>query len=217
MLTKKKLNAMMVAMVMLVVTTLCSVSASAAKVKEIYLDNYSVEAISNGKEFTTAKNDYGEDWYKLNLKSDAAVAFTLDGLGITGSTQVDIYKAVDKTTAGEEVYKLDWGYKGSYTAKLDKGSYFVRFTRPNTIVKFTWKEKEPAVKSLKVYMPLEKGSTVNLSAVVEGANVPITYKSSNTKVATVSSKGVVTGKAAGKVSVTIKAGTKTVKLYFKVS
>lgn len=38
-----------------------------------------------------------------------------------------------------------------------------------------------------------------------------TYKSSNTKIATVSKKGVVTGKKKGKVTITVKAGSKTVK------
>lgn len=198
---------------MMAVTT----TASAAKVKEIYLDNYTVGTISNDKEFTTEKNEYNEYWYKLTLKSNASVVFTVDNVGVTGHTQVHIYKAIDSKTAGEEVYTLKWGYAGSYTAKLDKGTYFVKFTKAKATLKFTWTEAATTVKSLKVYIPLKKGATMNLSAVVDNADAKITYNSSDKSIATVSSKGTVTAKKAGKVAITVKAGTKTVKLYFKVS
>ena len=40
----------------------------------------------------------------------------------------------------------------------------------------------------------------------------ITFKSSNNKVATVNSKGVITAKKKGKVTITVKSGKKTVKI-----
>ena len=45
----------------------------------------------------------------------------------------------------------------------------------------------------------------------------VTYKTSNKKVATVSKKGVITAKKAGKAVITVKAGKKTVKVKVKVT
>ncbi len=44
----------------------------------------------------------------------------------------------------------------------------------------------------------------------------VTYTSSNKKIATVSSKGVVTGKKKGTVKITVKSGSKSVKVTVKV-
>ena len=44
----------------------------------------------------------------------------------------------------------------------------------------------------------------------------VTYTSSNKKVATVSSKGVVTGKKKGTAKITVKSGSKSVKVTVKV-
>ena len=44
----------------------------------------------------------------------------------------------------------------------------------------------------------------------------VTYTSSNKKIATVSSKGVVIGKKKGTVKITVKSGSKSVKVTVKV-
>lgn len=75
-------------------------------------------------------------------------------------------------------------------------------------------EKNPA--NLKVYIPLKKGAKMNLAAMVDN-DAKVTYSTSNKNVLTVSSKGTVTAKKAGKAAITIKAGKETVKLYFKVT
>lgn len=71
-----------------------------------------------------------------------------------------------------------------------------------------------AVKSIKLNktkVTLSKGKKVTLKATVAPSNATdknVTFTSSNTKVATVNAKGVVTAKKAGKATITAKAGTK---------
>ena len=71
-----------------------------------------------------------------------------------------------------------------------------------------------AVKSIKLNktkVTLAKGKKVKLKATVAPSNATdknVTFTSSNTKVATVNAKGVVTAKKAGKATITAKAGTK---------
>lgn len=45
----------------------------------------------------------------------------------------------------------------------------------------------------------------------------VTYKTSNKKIATVSSKGVIKAKKAGTSTITVKSGSKTVKVKVKVT
>lgn len=71
-----------------------------------------------------------------------------------------------------------------------------------------------AVKSIKLNktkVTLAKGKKVTLKATVAPSNATdknVTFTSSNTKVATVNAKGVVTAKKAGKATITAKSGTK---------
>lgn len=65
------------------------------------------------------------------------------------------------------------------------------------------------VKSTKATVKV--GKTAKISATATPAT-KITYTSSNKKIATVSSKGVITGKKAGKATISVKANGKTVKV-----
>ena len=53
------------------------------------------------------------------------------------------------------------------------------------------------------------GSTISLTANVTPSNAKITWSSSDTRIATVRDKGIVTGVKAGSVTITAKAGTKS--------
>jgi alpha-amylase len=67
---------------------------------------------------------------------------------------------------------------------------------------------------------IKVGETAAITATVKPASAKLTYKSNNTAVATVSSKGVVKGVAAGgpvTITVTAKNGTKTVKKNIKIT
>ncbi len=65
---------------------------------------------------------------------------------------------------------------------------------------------------------VQKGKRVTLKPVVTPftSSQKVTYTSSNKKIATVSSKGVVTGKKKGTVKITVKSGSKSVKVTVKV-
>lgn len=68
-----------------------------------------------------------------------------------------------------------------------------------------------SIKLNKTKVTLSKGKKVKLKATVAPSNATdknVTFTSSNTKVATVNAKGVVTAKKAGKATITAKAGTK---------
>lgn len=72
----------------------------------------------------------------------------------------------------------------------------------------------PTIKTLTVAkksLSVKAGKKVTIKATAK-PSAKITYKSSNKKVATVNSKGVVTGKKAGKATITVKANGKTVKV-----
>lgn len=65
---------------------------------------------------------------------------------------------------------------------------------------------------------VKKGKKVTLKPVVTPftSKQKVTYTSSNKKVATVSAKGVVTGKKKGTAKITIKSGSKSVKVTVRV-
>lgn len=79
-----------------------------------------------------------------------------------------------------------------------------------------------AVKTSKITVSknvtVRKGKRVTLKPVVTPftSRQKVTYTSSNKKIATVSSKGVVTGKKKGTVKITVKSGSKSVKVTVKV-
>lgn len=84
------------------------------------------------------------------------------------------------------------------------------------------KVQTAAVKTSKITVSknvtVQKGKRVTLKPVVTPftSSQKVTYTSSNKKIATVSSKGVVTGKKKGTVKITVKSGSKSVKVTVKV-
>ena len=84
------------------------------------------------------------------------------------------------------------------------------------------KVQTAAVKTSKITVSknvtVQKGKRVKLKPVVTPftSSQKVTYTSSNKKIATVSSKGVVTGKKKGTVKITVKSGSKSVKVTVKV-
>lgn len=84
------------------------------------------------------------------------------------------------------------------------------------------KVQTAAVKTSKITVSkkvtVQKGKRVTLKPVVTPftSSQKVTYTSSNKKIATVSSKGVVTGKKKGTIKITVKSGSKSVKVTVKV-
>lgn len=76
-----------------------------------------------------------------------------------------------------------------------------------------WDNSNPVIlTAVKSSVTVKKGRTTQLKYQIYPVKKKVTFKSSNTKVATVNKKGVVKGKKAGKSVITIKSGNKTVKV-----
>ena len=75
------------------------------------------------------------------------------------------------------------------------------------------------ITGLKKSVNVSKGKTYTLKPTLDPitSQEKVTYSSSNTKVATVSSKGVITGKAAGTAKITVKSGSKKATVTVKVA
>lgn len=82
----------------------------------------------------------------------------------------------------------------------------------------TAKVKTTKISGLKKKMTIKKGKSVTLKPVVSPitSQEKVTYRSSNKKIATVSSKGVVKGRRKGTVTITVKSGKVTKKIKITV-
>lgn len=109
---------------------------------------------------------------------------------------------------------------GKITAQKQKGTARVTVTLASgKTARVTVKVQKTAVRTKAIYLvgdtkyTVNKGKKLDLAAVMQPMVYPITslqeikYSSSNKKVATVSSSGVVTAKAAGTARITIKSGS----------
>lgn len=81
-------------------------------------------------------------------------------------------------------------------------------------VKIVVKQGTTGLTTAKTAYTVVVGKTVSIGAKKKPTNSadPITYTSANTKIATVTSKGVIKGIKAGKTTITVKSGTKTKKV-----
>lgn len=104
--------------------------------------------------------------------------------------------------------------KAGLTVQLASG---LSRTIPVTVQKGT--VKTTAIGGLVTRIALDKGKTVSLKPVVTPvtSQQKVTYKSSNKKVATVSSKGVVKAVKPGKATITVKSGGKSKKITVTVN
>lgn len=138
-----------------------------------------------------AKGDSVKTWKSTNTK-----IFTVKG-SANGTCKVTAKKA---GTAKLQI-TLASGLKKTVTVKVQKSN--VKTTKVSV------SSKNVSVK---------KGKKVTLKPVVTPftSKQKVTYTSSNKKVATVSAKGVVTGKKKGTAKITIKSGSKSVKVTVRV-
>lgn len=169
---------------------------------------------------------------KKSYSSGETIKFQWSEVG--GATKYIIYvynsdgKQVKKHTVGRETTEKD--------IKIDKvGSYTAKVVATSSITP-SWKiqsnvysfnvvktDEQVFVKSVSFKAPEKMivGSSVTLEAIVEPAGATdhaVTWKSSNTSVATVNSKGVVTAKKVGEVTITCVAADKnTVGYASKIS
>ena len=176
----------------------------------------SLQKFSNGK---TLKDDFGTDY-----PND--ISFPLCEEALEGNNEiplqvfVPIMDAITPGSGKQNVYlRLDYStLKETTDADADFAETEKAPTDPSTIKKQAAQSITVAVKNTKNVVSKKYGDKAfSLGA---KAKTGLTYKSSNTKIATVDSKGKVTVKAAGTVKITIsakasasyKAATKTITL-----
>ena len=138
-----------------------------------------------------------------------------DYLKSVTSKNTKIVKVSDVNKKG--TFKLTAGKKAGTTfveVKLSSGVVVnVQITVQSGTVKTNY------ITGLKKSVTVSKGKTYTLKLGLDPitSQEKVTYSSSNAKVATVNSKGVITGKAAGTAKITVKSGSKKATVTVKVA
>ena len=138
-----------------------------------------------------------------------------DYLKSVTSKNTSIVKVSDVSKKG--TFKLTAGKKAGTTlveVRLSSGVMVnVQITVQSGTVKTNY------ITGLKKSVTVSKGKTYTLKPGLDPitSQEKVSYSSSNTKVATVSSKGVITGKAAGTAKITVKSGSKKATVTVKVA
>ena len=109
--------------------------------------------------------------------------------------------------------------KGKITAKKKSGSAKVSaYLESGKVLTVTVIVQKKAVKTTALRDVPKRGRTVKLqpTRIPVTSREKITYKSANTRIAKVSKKGVITGKKAGTVKITVRSGRKKAVVTVKV-
>lgn len=148
------------------------------------------------------------------------------GIKVTEMNSSDYLKSV--TSKNTSIVKVsDVSKKGTFklTAGKKSGKTLVHIELASGLaadVQITVQSgtvKTNYITGLKKSVNVSKGKTYTLKPTLDPitSQEKVTYSSSNTKVATVNSKGVITGKAAGTAKITVKSGSKKVTITVKVA
>lgn len=171
---------------------------------------------------------------KLSIESQMLYAriYVYDSDGNKLSTIANTTTSGSCSSIGRADHYVQWNstiekYKGTVSYSVKAGTYYIRFERTNstgngkltftaTYPSGTSSSSSSSTSNAKVYyivLYLEKGDRLSLGATItKGAKV--TWKSSNTSVASVSSSGKLTAKGKGSAIITAKCGSssKTIKV-----
>ena len=160
------------------------------------------------------------DQVEYDLTDETAL---LDENGAVSYTHLDVYKrqTLDKvkySTSNKKVATVN--SRGLIVAK-SAGRATITVTagsKKAKIVVTVPKVKTTEIKGVKTDLTLKRGKTYRIKAKAYPTNTDekITYTSSNKKLATVTSKGVIKAVKKGKVTITVKSGRKTVKMQLTV-
>ncbi|MBQ8170452.1 MAG: Ig-like domain-containing protein [Oscillospiraceae bacterium] len=126
---------------------------------------------------------------------------------------------------GDSYFYSKWNsvtekFIGTISYGVSKGTYYIRIERVsskgdgNLKLTATYPTSSTASKGKISYLSVtvNKGSTLQLGAVVSPSGSKVTWKSSKPSIATVSSNGKVTAKKKGSTLITAKCGTKSQKI-----
>ena len=158
---------------------------------------------------------------KVNMSSvPLKVKQTTTKLKISGLANGDAVASY--TSSNKKVFTVD--KNGKIKAGKKKGSAKLTITLKSGLKKtITVKVQKTTVKTKKIQglqktITLKKGAKTTLKPVLNPltSQQKIKYTSSRKKVATVSSKGVIKAKKAGKTTITVKSGSKKYKITVKV-
>ena len=154
-------------------------------------------------QFTLSKSKY---FYDGNVHMPEVICSDL-------SPEAYIVEYDKEYVAGEEYYDEydDVWYQedGYYRDPTGPGTYhvYIRGASPYTgSVELTYSIVKTSISLNKTSASIYRTGTLQLKAVVENANGKTTYKSSNTKVATVNSSGKVVAKSKGSANITVQNG-----------
>ena len=117
------------------------------------------------------------------------------------------YKTIVWSSSNPAVATVD---QNGNVKGVGKGTTQIRCsytTRASSLEKTVTVKVMPVLKSLQIssnksFIPLEGTAQLSAVATPDGADTSVTWKSSNTSIATVDSKGIATGKKIGKVTIT---------------
>ena len=115
------------------------------------------------------------------------------------------------SSEGGTISGLKYGkqYKCQVRALYKKGNYNLCSKYSNTVSFTTSKAPKASIKLNKAKLTIYRGKTATLKATVTGASTKVKWKSSNSSIATVNSKGKIIAKKAGTCKVTATANGKS--------
>ncbi|MDR0991528.1 MAG: Ig-like domain-containing protein [Ruminococcus sp.] len=216
---KKIISAVLAAVVMLSL----GISASAETMFDVAKD------VKLGTTYKTVlTDDYMDNTFKFTVSSDTTI--TINYESDIGSSNYYLYNSDGKEMSSKNRKELsgdiwntsvDWNYKtelakGSFDYSLMKGTYYLQLRKSSgggNIMRFKITDPNAkSVTSLSLSLTIDVGDTLDLGGVVSPSNSKITWKSSDTEVATVSADGTVEAIAAGTAKITATAGGKTASI-----
>ena len=237
----KKVLSVLLSLVMATATMVVfTVSAGAANVKELT----SGEAYSAALEKYGAEQSYKftankAGTFKLQLTSQIKELRVI--VSDASNNTLEPTKYSDTLGTSEWQKKLDyftyafvkikWNsvekkYTGTLTFSVEKGTYYLKFLtydKGEQTLKFipTFPSKDSGSSEVKIsyiVIPMKVGDTLSLGTALSAASEEkVTWKSSKTSVAKVTSTGKVTAKAAGTAVITATLGSSTQKIMIQVA
>lgn len=200
------------------------------------------KAISSGKSVSTILPACGDTAdYKVTVSGSGTLKFSIDSH--MNKLSMEVYDSngnllstiANTTTSGEnsnigyDIHCMYWNntiekFKGTVSYSVKSGTYYIRFYRDiysyqgNGKLTFTatYPSGTSTAKINYITINLPKGSTLSLGTDTTGSGT-VTWKSSKTSVATVSSTGKVTAKAKGSTIITAKSGSSSKKIKIVVT